>query len=106
MFVIIVIAINGAKEILFSEVVALGSASCCYINPRDIFTDAVRSRARAIIIAHNHPSSSLEASDADIKFTKRISYLGSMLGIPLLDHLIISKDGYVSLGKLGHLQNP
>ena len=100
---IIVMALNGAKEILFTEVIALGSASCCHVYARDIFTDAIRSRAMGIIIAHNHPSSSLEVSVEDKIFTSRIAKLANEIGITLLDHLIINEESYISLGKLGLL---
>ena len=88
---LIVMALNGAHEIIFTEVVSIGTVNMTYAHPREIFSNAVRSRATGIILAHNHPSGVLKASAEDVTLTKRVISCGQLLGITVLDHLIISE---------------
>lgn len=98
---LIVMALNGAHEIIFTEVVSIGTVNMTYAHPREIFSNAVRSRATGIILAHNHPSGVLKASAEDVTLTKRVISCGQLLGITVLDHLIISEAGYISLKAKG-----
>lgn len=90
------ITLNGAHEVTNIFVVSVGSLNKTVIHPREVFSLAIEERAAAIIVAHNHPSGSLEPSNEDYECTKRILESSRILGIPLLDHLIVSKDGYFS----------
>lgn len=90
------VTLNGAHEVMNIYVISVGSLNKTVIHPREVFTVAIAERAAAIIVAHNHPSGSLEPSTADFDCTKQILESSKILGIPLLDHLIISKDGYFS----------
>jgi DNA repair protein RadC len=65
--------------------------------PRDVFKSAILANAVAIIVCHNHPSGELVPSDEDIKLTKQLIEAGELLGIKVLDHLIVSSQGYKSL---------
>ena len=98
---LIVMALNGAHEIIFTEVVSVGIVNMTYANPREIFSNAVMSRATGIIVAHNHPSGVLVVTSEDATVTKRIITCGRMLGISVLDHLIISEHGYLSMKSKG-----
>ena len=93
---LIVMALNGAHEIIFTKRVSTGLVNRTIVHPRETFADALKERASAIVIAHNHPSGNLEPSDDDKDVTIRIRKAGEILGIRLLDHLIISDDGYFS----------
>lgn len=93
----IVIALNGAHEILFIKCITTGIVNKTLAHPREVFSDAIKARATSIAIAHNHPSGMLEPSDDDISLTKRIKFAGSILGISILDHLVISENGYFSM---------
>ena len=64
---------------------------------RSVFADAIADRAASIIVAHNHPSGSLEASQADREVTNRLRQAGELLGISLVDHIIITKDNFQSI---------
>ena len=66
-------------------------------HPREDFADAIADRAASIIVAHNHPSGSLEASQADKDVTNRLAEAGKLLGITLNDHIIVTKTGFVSI---------
>jgi DNA repair protein RadC len=78
-------------------VVSVGSLNINRTQPREIFAPAVRKPAAALIIAHNHPSGSLDPSVDDLDFTKTVAKAGTMMGIQLYDHLIVSRRGYVSI---------
>ncbi len=91
------ITLDGANHIIEKRVVFIGTLNRSLIHPREIFADALTDRAASIIIAHNHPSGQLEASVEDLHVTQRIKESGKLLGIELLDHIIFTKDGFLSL---------
>jgi len=68
-----------------------------------VFADAIADRAAGIIIAHNHPSGTLSASRADIQITDRLKEVSKLVGIELLDHVILAKEGYYSFSDEGLL---
>lgn len=92
----LVICLNPQKEVIKKKIVAIGSISTCNIHQRDVFREAVRSNAAAIIAVHNHPSGHTDPSEADVKTTETILKSAEILGIPLLDHIIVGKYGYFS----------
>lgn len=97
----IVVALNGAHEVVFSEVVTIGLVNMTIVHPREVFSDAIGCRASSIVIAHNHCSGVLNPSNEDLAITKRIVNAGQILGINVLDHLIISENGYMSFKEKG-----
>ena len=93
---LVVIAFNGAQEVIFNKVVTQGLLDRTVVHPREVFAEAIQKRASAIIIAHNHPSGCLEPSEADKDITQRLSLAGNILGVRLLDHLIFTEEGFYS----------
>ena len=93
--------LNGAHDVLAVRIITLGLANRTIVHPREVFAEAVADRACAILVAHNHPSGRLDPSQEDRDITQRIREAGELLGIPLLDHLIFSQDGYASMMELG-----
>ena len=91
------ICLNGAHEVLSINVCSIGLVNRTIVHPREVFGEAVRGRATAIIVAHNHPSGNLEPSGDDRDVTRRLRQAGELLGIKLLDHLIFSEEGYLSM---------
>lgn len=85
-----VCAVNGELEPVLMELVAKGSKNVCYAEPADIFKSAILANAYGIFCFHNHPGGRAKASKEDIDLTARLEACGVMLGIPLLDHIIIS----------------
>jgi DNA repair protein RadC len=79
------------------ETVAVGSTQASIITARDVFKSAILANAVSVIYCHNHPSGILIPSDNDIELTKHLIQAGELLGIKVLDHLIISNQGYRSL---------
>lgn len=93
---LIVMALNGAHEIIFINAVTVGLINRTLAHPREIFADALKERATAIILVHNHPSGNLEPSNEDKALTEAMVKAGKLLGIKVLDHLIISRNGFYS----------
>lgn len=92
----LIICLNSQKEVTKKKIVAIGSVDSCNIHQRDVFREAVRSNAAAIIVVHNHPSGHTDPSDADVKTTENLIKSSEILGIPLLDHIIVGKYNYFS----------
>jgi len=80
-----------------------GGTAGTVVDPKLVFTAALKGNASSIVLAHNHPSGNLQPSNADIKLTHKIHQLGKMLDLELLDHLIISNQGYYSFADEGAL---
>jgi DNA repair protein RadC len=81
--------------------VSVGSLSASLVHPRELFKEAILASAAAVIVVHNHPSGDSDPSDHDIALTKRLVQAGRLLGIELLDHLVLSTGGTVSLRAMG-----
>lgn len=99
----IVVGVNGAGEIAYSKVVTIGLLDRTLIHPREVFSDAIKMRCSGIFVAHNHPSSYVEPSNADIMSTERLKQAGELLGIQLLDHIVFSENEYYSFREHGEL---
>ncbi len=97
----LVITLDGASHIIKKRIISIGTLNQSLVHPREVFADAVSDRAAGIIIAHNHPSGQLEPSIEDKRVTKRLKEVGTIMGIELLDHVILSREGYLSLREEG-----
>jgi DNA repair protein RadC len=97
------LSLNGANEVIENRVVTVGLLNSNQVHPREVYADPLTDRAASIIVAHNHPSGTLEASPEDIALTDRLARAGKLLGVPLLDHIIVTKTGYLSLKQAGYL---
>jgi DNA repair protein RadC len=92
----ICISLNGAHEVIASRIVTVGLVNLCQVHPREVFADPITDRACAVIVAHNHPSGSLEPSPEDRKVTDRLKEAAEIIGLNFLDHIIFSRKGYYS----------
>jgi len=97
------ISLNGANEVIESRVVTVGLLNTNQVHPREVFVDAIVDRAASIVLAHNHPSGILKPSRDDLVTTRQLVDAGKILGIPVLDHLIITKKGHLSLKQKGFM---
>ncbi len=97
------ILLNTKHEVLAVVEVAVGSLDSAPIHPREVFKEAVRRSAAAVIVAHNHPSGNPEPSGDDLAITARLRAAGHIVGIDVLDHLIIGHGRSVSLRERGVL---
>lgn len=85
------------------EVVSIGTLSSALVHPREVFKGAILNNAAGIIIAHNHPSQEADPSPEDKDTTRRISRAGEIIGIPLLDHVIVTDERFFSFKEAGLL---
>lgn len=92
------LALDAKHRVLRLFLTATGSLLSCPVHPREVFRPLIREGAVAFAVAHNHPSSGdPEPSQEDLEITKRLAETGKTLGIPLVDHVIVGADRYVSL---------
>jgi DNA repair protein RadC len=89
--------LNSRYQVIHEEVISVGSLTANIVHPREVFRPAIERGAVAVIIAHNHPSGSLEPTSSDGEVTRQLAATGKIIGIDLLDHLIIAADAYISI---------
>ena len=93
--------LNRNNKILGIHKVAEGGLCGTVVDVRCVFQVALKANACSVIVAHNHPSGNETPSEADKSITQKIKEAGKFLGIPLLDHLIMLTDGYMSFADEG-----
>ena len=91
-----VLTLEGSHGTNAVRIVAIGIVNRSLVHAREVFRREIIDNAAAIVVAHNHPSGSLEPSNEDHEVTRRLVEAGQLLGIPVLDHLIISRNGFFS----------
>ena len=91
------LTLDGANRLITKRIITIGTLTSSLVHPREVFAEAITDRAASIIIAHNHPSGNLQPSDADRAVTERLREAGELLGINLVDHIIITRDGFQSI---------
>jgi DNA repair protein RadC len=94
---ILSVMLTVKNDLIGVETVSIGSITASTTTPRDVFKSAILANAVAIIVCHNHPSGDLAPSKNDMEITKQLIAAGELLGIKVLDHLIVSNQGYKSL---------
>jgi DNA repair protein RadC len=96
-----VLMLSNSNRVLGIYTASKGGINMVYVDIRLVFACALKLCACGIIICHNHPSGSLKPSNADIQLTERYRAAGKLLDITLLDHLLISSEGYYSFADQG-----
>ncbi|RYF29165.1 MAG: DNA repair protein RadC [Chloroflexi bacterium] len=91
------LTLDGANRLIAKRIITIGTLTSSLVHPREVFADAITDRAAGIIVAHNHPSGSLKASNADKSVNKRLKEAGELLGVNFIDHLIVTRQAYISL---------
>ena len=92
----IAITLNGSSRVINTHIISIGTLNQSLVHPREVFYPAIQDKAAAIIIAHNHPSGQLLPSRADRQITTRLKDVGKLIGIDILDHIILTSEGYYS----------
>jgi len=95
--------LNTKNHIIGKQTVFVGTLNATVVHPREIFREAIRRSSAAVILAHNHPSGDPQPSPEDIVLTRRLVEAGELLGIPVLDHIVIGDNRFVSLKEKGYL---
>ncbi|MCL1793330.1 MAG: DNA repair protein RadC [Oscillospiraceae bacterium] len=90
------ITLDGARRLIKKHTVTIGLLTSSPVHPREVFALAIEDRAASIIIAHNHPSGSLEISAQDMEVTRRIKDAGELMGIRLDDHIVVAGNEFAS----------
>ncbi len=92
-----VLLLNVKNHLISRQVITIGTATETLAHPREIFREVIRQGAARLIVAHNHPSGSVEASEEDINLTRQLLEGAKFLNIPLLDHVILGNGDFSSL---------
>ena len=98
-----VMSLNGANKPIKTRWITVGLLDSNQVHPREVFADSLMDRAASIIVAHNHPSGTLIPSAEDLALTSRLQKAGQLLGIKVLDHLILTSTGHISLKQQGKM---
>ena len=85
------LTLDGANRLIAKRIITIGTLTSSLVHPREVFADAITDRAASVIVAHNHPSGSLEPSQADREVTTRLREAARLIGISLLDHIIVTR---------------
>jgi DNA repair protein RadC len=91
-----VVLLDGRHRMMAVEAVSLGTLTASLVHPREVFREAIRRAAAAMLLVHNHPSGDPSPSQEDRDVTRRLEAAGELLGIRVLDHVIVAEDGYFS----------
>ena len=89
--------LNGRHELISQQTISIGGVNFNFLDGRSIFEAAFNCNASAFVIAHNHPSGAAEASLDDLIMTKKLADLAQAMGLPLLDHLVVTENNYYSI---------
>ncbi len=95
--------LNARSQLIKYETVSIGTLSASLVHPREVFAPGIAHSAAAIVVAHNHPSGDTHPSAEDKDATRRLQRSGELLGIPLLDHLVVSDRSVFSFKEAGLL---
>ena len=97
----VVFYLDSRNQEIKREIISVGSLNANLVHPREVFEPAVKNLAAQVILAHNHPSGDPEPSEDDLVINKRLLEAGKILGIEVIDHIIVSKNGFLSFKDKG-----
>lgn len=96
-----ILSLDVKNRLIEEKVITIGILDGSLIHPREIFRAALSANAASILLFHNHPSGDTTPSSKDIEVSKRLAEAGKTIGVPVVDHIIVSQRGYTSLKKQG-----
>lgn len=96
-----IVLLNRANYVIGMKEISAGGMSGTIADPKLIFSTALKCHAANIIISHNHPSGNLKPSSEDLSLTQRVVEAGKLLDLHVLDHIIMTSNGYYSFGDEG-----
>ena len=97
------ITLNRANEVVSVDKISSGGTAGVIVDAKVVFTIALNAVGHSIILAHNHPSGNLKPSQQDIELTRKLQQGGDILDIRVLDHIILSDTGYLSMADEGYI---
>ena len=95
--------LNARNVLIREETISIGSLNANIVHPREVFRPAIEAAAAAVVLAHNHPSGDVSPSQEDLRLTTRMVEAGRLIGIEVLDHVIVSAQGYLSFRSESYL---
>lgn len=95
----VIFYLDTRNQEICREIISIGTLNESLVHPREVFEPAIRNSAAQIIIAHNHPSGNPDPSEEDVKITAKLVEAGKLLGIELFDHIIVTKESFLSMSK-------
>ena len=93
----VIFYLDARNQEIKREIISIGTLNANLVHPREVFEPAIKNNAAQIIVAHNHPSGDTEPSEDDLIITKKLVEAGKILGIEVLDHIIVTKNTFISL---------
>ena len=97
----VILGLDARQRVRLVRTVAMGSLAHVDVHPREVFRPLIRAGMHSVILVHNHPSGDAEPSQADIELTRRLGDVGLLVGVPVLDHFVVTSKRTVSLASLG-----
>ena len=98
-----ILCLNRANKVLGYSFISSGGLAGTVVDAKVVFQIALKSNASAVILAHNHPSGNKQPSEPDIELTKKMKQAGTLLDLPVLDHVILTEESYYSLADEGDI---
>lgn len=92
----ICLSLDGGQRLIAQRTITIGTLDTVLAHPREVFADAIVDRAACVIVTHNHPSGDPSPSQKDTALTQQLAAAGQLLGIPLRDHIIVTKTDHYS----------
>ena len=92
-----VVTLTTKNQVIDAHHISTGTLDASLVHPREVFRPALRDAASSVILAHNHPSGDPTPSREDFAVTKRLEEAGKLLGIDVLDHIVVARDGIISI---------
>ena len=99
----VVLHLNTRHKVLRRETVSVGTLNDSLVHPREVFKSAVKTNTSVILLVHNHPSGDTTPSPEDRALTKRLVNAGALMGIPVIDHVIVTAEAFLSFQEAGIL---
>ncbi|MBP9715744.1 MAG: DNA repair protein RadC [Candidatus Pacebacteria bacterium] len=88
--------LDTQNRLIERQIISIGTLNASLVHPREVFEPALTLHASSILIAHNHPSGELNPSADDIEVTRRLVQSGKIIGVEIVDHIIVTKNSYLS----------
>ncbi len=100
---VLLLLLDQKERLIDEEVLSIGTINASLLSPREVFVTALKKAAVHIMLLHNHPSGDPAPSKQDLQVTEDIQEIGKMVDIPLIDHIIIGDNKYMSFKEAGLL---
>ena len=97
----VALLLDTRNQVIKVAEISVGSLDASIVHPREVFKEAITTSSASVIFVHNHPSGDPQASEDDIKLTKKLAEVGEIVGIEVLDHIIIGDQNFLSLKRAG-----